>query len=143
MRKMSLFFLCSAMLLMAACAGSLPTVCDEISPGESVLCDIANKQGIRLEDVGLGLILVNSVAIKEGVYTRDQARGVVEKLLSCLDGSVTYALFRDRIQEYTAGYPGLLEVTQAYLYQFSLSKQISQTDREILTAWLNNRLKEL
>lgn len=145
MKKYFLLSILAAALVMllAGCAGNRPSVCDGIQPGDSLLCQIAADHDIQLEDVGLALVAVNAVAIGEGLYTRDQAQEVINRLLLALDGSITYAVFRDRIMEYTEKYPGLLDVAQTYLDRFALSKQIRETDRDILRTFLQKRLKAL
>ena len=130
--------------LVAACisTGNRPTVCNQIE-GPSILCQVATEHGVRLEDVGNGLILVNALAISEGAYTRADARQVLSRLLDALDGSVTYAVFKSRIQQATESFPGLLDVAKSYLDEFSLSNQVYDADREILRTWLTNRIKSL
>ncbi|MCG8643228.1 MAG: hypothetical protein MI862_26115 [Desulfobacterales bacterium] len=130
--------------LVAACisTGNRPTVCNQIEE-PSILCQVATEHGVRLEDVGNGLILVNALAISEGVYTRADARQVLSRLLDALDGSITYAVFKSRIQQATESFPGLLDVAKSYLDEFSLSNQMYDADREILQTWLTNRIKSL
>lgn len=143
MRKL-LWLALAGILVVSACtsSGNRPTVCEQIQE-PSILCQVAKEKNIRLEDIGNGLILVNAVAISEGVYTRGDAKHVLEKLSQALDGPVTYVLFKDQIIKYTNAYPGLLDVAMVYLDEFSLSKRMYEADRDILKTWLTSRIKSL
>ncbi len=146
MRKCLFGLLWVAVLLslVAACEfpGKRPTICDRVE-GPSILCQVAEKNGVRLEDVGTGLILVNAVAISEGVYTKSDAKNVLGKILQALDGPVTYVFFKEHIIRSTEAFPGLLDVATVYLEEFSLSKKMHDADRDILRVWLTNRIKSL
>jgi len=144
--KKLVVFLCLILAVGAVgfgCASRLPSVCDDVT-GPCLLCQTADKYNVRLEDIGNGLILVNMVAVNQGLYSVDDAKGVMESLLSALDGSsLTYALFKDKIIEYTKDYPGLLSVTSAYMDEFALSQYIYEADREILREWLKGWIQSL
>ena len=119
------------------------SVCDSIEPGESVLCDIASAQGVSLEVVGNGLIVVNAIAIGERLYSSREAIEVLEALYGTLEWPITYMLFRDEINKALANYPGLINIIEIYLTEFSLSKRISITDKEILQRWIQARISSL
>lgn len=132
--------------LMAGCTASATSqcsVCDNIESNESVLCDIAAKQGIPLESVGRGLIVVNAVAITGGLYTKDQAVTVLKVLRESLDNSVTYAVFAVFLEDYVKKYPEMMNVIQVYLDQFAVNRFINDVDKKILTDWLDERIKSL
>ena len=146
--KKALLLLIVFTLTLVSCAPlqrleSRPGVCDNISSGESVLCDMAQKSGIRPEDVGKGIVAVNAVLIARERYTYAQAVEVIDKLLMALDGPITYVIFKDKIQEFTKKYPGLLEVVREDLEYFALSNQIYPADKDILQNWLKRQRRYL
>jgi len=136
-----------ALLAMVGCAGmqTLPSICDTIEPSESVLCSIAERSGVRLEDMGTVLILANMVAIKEGLYTKADAIDVLSELHALLDkGALSYVMYRKEIYKYIADYPGLISVAEEYLSQFAGYYQFIYTkDRDILRGWIDKRIAEL
>ena len=137
-----MFFAMAVLVVACISTGTRPTVCDRIQ-GPSILCQVAGEHGVRLEDVGNGLILVNAVAISEGAYTKGDAKRVLRRLLESLDGPVTYALFKEHLINATESFPGLLDVARSYLDELSLSNRMHDADREILRTWLTNRIKSL
>lgn len=132
----------AAMLFIAACATG-PSVCDTMAPNESILCDTANKYGVKLEDIGNTLIVANAVAIGEGLYTSGQALQVVKSLRSILDDDITYLFFRDELMQWTSEYPGLFEVAMIYLSDFGFDIGLTSTDRNMLQEWFDARIETL
>jgi len=137
----------AAMVLMlfmvAGCVGTqtAPSVCDTVE--KSMLCDLAQDQGVRLEDIGLVLIVVNSVAIGEGLYSKDQARAVLVDLRAILDNPVSYVFFRANVYDSVDKYPELLEVCKLYLDRFTTGRIMYKADRAILISWLDDRIEAL
>ena len=131
-------------LFMTGCfTANLPSVCDT-APADSVLCKISNESDkIRLEDIGNGMIIVNTILISEGVYSKEDAATVLTGLIDALEKSLTYAVFKDIVLEYTAEYPELVQIAGIYLDEFSVSRLMSDFDRNILLKWANNRLNNL
>jgi len=119
-----------------------PSVCDEVTE-PSILCDLATEIDVRLETVGNAMIVVNAVAIAKGVYSEDDAREVILKLIEILDAGITYALFAERLVEVTDGSPGLMEVADVYLSQLQIKTPMYPIDKKILKAWLEKRLAYL
>ncbi len=141
-----------AFILFSGCSFwteySRESVCDDVQPGESVLCEIVNKMAqetgtdVTLEDVGAGIVMVNSAALASGKVSNEDVRKVVDKLLKALDGSVTYALFSKKLEDAVGS--GLLMVAKPLLDRFSLSKNLmKKKDLEILRNWLTERLEDL
>lgn len=125
--------------LLFACA-NLPSVCDTMT-GKSYLCDISKKYGVRLEDVGNGLIIINAVAISQGLYTKDQAKSVLEEIRALLENPITYSLFKAKVILKVDTYPGLLEVASVYFSELGMvDKTIYAADRDLLIAWIDKQL---
>lgn len=140
-------------LIFIACACippnvNRPSVCDNIE-GRSILCETAEKFStekipVRLEDIGRGMIIVNFGLIAAGVYDKADALKVVDRLILALDGSVTYAIFRDKFIEYTSEHPDLIQAAKPYLDEFGLVNMlITETDKTILRNWLKKRREAL
>ena len=153
MRK--IFALAFAALLMIStvaftgCAGwqNMPSTCDKYTEGESVLCGLADKIGVRLEDIGNVLIVANTVAIGEGVYTKEQANEVFTGIINLLGGPsdrafITYDQFRQGILDIAGKYPGLVMVASSYLDMFLGQQQIiTPVDKEMLVKWFEARIQ--
>lgn len=140
--KLFFIFIVCTLLLSGCIFPDLPSTCDD-APDESVLCSIASKSNMRLEDVGGAMIIINSVLIAEGAYTKADAQMVISLLLDSLTKSVTYAIFKDKFLTYSKSYPDLVKVADCYLETFSLQKQMCQFDRSLLIYWLTERLEKL
>ena len=131
-------------LLLVGCAtGDMPSKCDIIAPGDSILCDMAQERGIRIEDVGNAFIVVNAIAIGEGLYTREEAISVCEGLSEVLDDPITYIAFHAALSDRLDRYPGLLVVAMSYLNMFNLDIEMYAQDRALLVNWLDNRIISL
>ena len=130
-------------LVLVGCAGRLPTVCDEVK-GPSLLCDTAERYGVRLEDVGNGLIIANAIAIAEGLYTIDEAVEVMTELRDILDDPITYVTFKVEVYKRMEKYPGLIEVATVYFDELGgMAKEIYPIDRKLLVGWLDKQIKTL
>lgn len=146
MKKMcKLFLVVFAMSTIGGCGAlaTMPSVCDSVDPGESVLCDLAKDNKIRIEDVGNAFIFVNAIAIGEGVYTKEEAVEVCQALLDVLDTPITYIALRTELLDQVQKYPGLLEVAQSYMAIFNVDEDIYRKDRDLLIKWLNERIGSL
>lgn len=150
--KRVMAFVCAALLafttLFAGCATyqTFPSVCDTITE-RSVLCETADKIGVRLEEVGNVLIVANTVAITEGLYTAEQANAVFRKIIELLGGEatrsfITYEQFKLKIREILDKYPSLMIVADSYLDMFMSSQTIiTEVDKQILIEWLDGRIQ--
>lgn len=144
MRRVTFILMAICLLLLASCTTFQTTsVCDDITSGDSVLCDMATKQGVSLESIGHGLIVVNAVAITGGLYTKAEAVEVLGILRESLDRPITYMVFKVLLEEYTTKYSELLDILQIYLDQLDLDTLISDTDKDILRSWLDARILAL
>jgi len=128
-------------IFMLSCATTMPSVCDNVE--ESILCDLSRKSGIRLEDIGNGIIIANAVLISQGTYSKEDALGVMETVRLLLDKSARYHLFKKAIEDLVHDFPGLLEVSYSYLEVLDLDSRISPADRLILEQWLDRRIESL
>jgi hypothetical protein len=133
-----------AIMLATGCGilNNLPSVCDDKS-SPSLLCDVAEKNDIRLESAGLGIIIVNAALIGEGVYTREQAVSVLIEVRNVFEKSVSYVFARGEMNKALNKYPGMVEVASMFLNEFDSSKIMYRKDREIMITWLDNRIKSL
>lgn len=126
-------------LAMVNCAGfaNLPSVCDDLK--ESVLCDLAAENNIRLEDIGAVLIVANYAAIGQGYYTKEQASAVMTELRDLLKNPVSWTVFK--VQVYAQVDAGIIKVADDY---FSLLKSYTEMmyneDRRILIDFLNDQI---
>ena len=143
MKRLSLYLTLTILLASCGTAGNLPSTCDNIAPGESILCDMAKERGIRIEDVGNAFIVINAIAIGEGVYTREEALFVCKTLRAILDDPITYIQFHEALTSRINRYPGLLEVATSYLALFNMDIDIYPRDRTLLVSWLDDRIKRL
>lgn len=144
-KKIIMWFLALAIMFGSAGCGlfmDLPSVCDD-KKEPSVLCDIAAKAGVRLEDAGNLLIIVNAIAIHEGTYTIEQAITVLKGLRNTITGNVTYLIIRGKVEQAIINYPGLFAVTEIYINGFNSEQVILDKDRRMLIAWLDARIKSL
>ena len=131
-------------LLVSSCTWyqSRPSVCDNLSE-KSLLCMLAAKTGIKLEDMGTGLIIVNSILIAEGKYTQEQALEVVTTLRDILKKPVTYLYFYANVKDYLEKFPGLMLVDLDLLDELANSQVMHNPDRELLLNWLNTVIGDL
>jgi len=140
MKKILVIMLAMAMLFNVGACGKAPSVCDGIAPDQSRLCNIANKSGARLEDIGNMLIVANLVAIEGHVYTKVEAIVVIKVILAAVDEGSTYnillLLIKDKIQDN----PGLLIVGEMFMANLAIPDVISPYDQRLLSSWLNKQL---
>lgn len=140
-KYMGLIFLATC-LILTSCA-NLPSVCDTMTQ-KSYLCDISQKHGVRLEDVGNGLIVVNAIAIQQGLYTKEQAIKVLSEIDALLKYPISYAAFKAGVYEKVDAFPGLIEVASIYFSELGLlSQDILQADRKLLVDWIAKQLSFL
>jgi len=130
--------------ILSSCAGfkNLPSVCDDLEG--SALCDTADNAGVRLEDIGNAFIIANAISIGQGIYTKEQARVVLNELQDALMNPITWVLFSDIVKGKIEQYPGLLEIAEGYFTVLVDSyAQIYDADRTILVGWLGKQIKIL
>ena len=144
-RKTSVLLIILLVFGLIGCAGlQLKSVCDDLAE-PSYLCEIAKKFGVRLEDIGNGLIIVNAFAIGEGAYSLEDAIKLAKDLRSTLDDPLlTNALFGNKLSDKVKQYPGLFDVVDSYLSALKDSVEpMFKKDREILVNWLDKRIKSI
>lgn len=128
-------------LLLQGCAMTgipkPPSVCDELPPGESLLCDLAIKHDLNLETVGNLILVADLRAIKQKAYTKRQALHVFNTLEAAVgkDGVLGKDLALLAIK-YAYDYPELLLV-MPYLNYLKVEAPITEKDRELLTIWID------
>ena len=141
-KKIGLLLVIVALLVSGCGLMSGPSVCDDTTEA-SVLCDLSLKAGVRLENVGNMLIIVNAIAIGEGAYSKQDALHALEGLREFIDSSVSYVLVKSKALEIVDKYPGLFTLTELYLQGFDSTSLLSAKDQRILTTWLDNRIRSL
>lgn len=149
MKKLLVAAFLAIALVFTGCAGlgldNLPSKCDVLTE-RSVLCELADKAGVRLEDVGNVLIVANTVAIGEGLYTKAQAQEVFKGIVRLLGGPdpdtrafITYAELRDGIMKLVNKYPGLFLIAESYLDMFMQKQEfITEWDKKTLVNFFSN-----
>jgi len=142
----ALIIMCAAVYLSQGCAsvGTRPSVCDTITE-PSLLCEYSAEIGVRLEDVGTGLIVANAANIGLfKLYTTEQAVKVMKEIRAILDNPVSYAYFKGQIDQRLSQYPGLLQVAEAFFDTLGAQTQIMyRTDRDILIGFLDKQIEIL
>ncbi|MCK5611389.1 hypothetical protein KAR91_56485 [Candidatus Pacearchaeota archaeon] len=118
------------------------SVCDTITQ-PSYLCEIANKNNIRIEDVGNILMVANLLAIDQGVYTTAQALSEMKSIRDFLDNPVSYLAVLNLVTDSTSKYPGLFIVASIYIKQFNSSRIMYSKDQAILRSWLDLQIETL
>lgn len=133
-------------LLLSACITTMPSKCDTLTE-PSLLCQIAQDKGVRLEDVGNILIVANAVAIGEGLYSRKDAARVLKELEVILEDPISYIVFHKAITSRLNKYPGLFEVAMIYLDAMISTSARGQfmykADQAMLQAWIHDRITGL
>lgn len=130
-----------AIPIIVGCAGQLPSVCD--SKPDSVLCDIANRHGVRLETVGDIILVVNLRVIKQGVYTKHQAADALERMkMAYHAANFTAADLKALVLKYADDYPELILVMQ-YAGYFDAPTVLKSKDIEMLDWYVDQQLTYL
>ncbi len=119
-----------------------PSVC-ESDEGPSLLCVMAEKNGVKLEAVANALIIANAIMIGEGVYSRAQAIEVLSDLLTILERPVSYRYFRLELLNALDKYPGLILVANSYINQFTMPQIMFKRDRGYIQWILRNQIEVL
>ena len=146
-RRSLITALCVSISLIFGCAmlSPGPSVCEDIEQ-PSVLCAMVEQVGggkLKLEDIGNGLVIANAIALAEGLYTKDEAITVLTDLRSILYDPVSYVVFQTAIKEYVSAYPGLLQIANSYIDQFTMTQTMFRTDRDLLISWLTTQIEGL
>lgn len=144
-KKIGLSFMAFCLVVMLAGCSLLPSgpsVCDDKS-SPSLLCDIADKSGIRLETVGNMIIIVNRVAILSGQYTNAHAATVLKNIRQAIENPVSYIFFKAVVENNIGKYPGLFDMASSYISEFISPDIMHRKDRFILISWLDNRIIDL
>ena len=138
--KKFLLVLIAMSIMFTGCSlkGILPSACDN-NIEESFLCDMADRFDIRVEDIGNGIIILNSILIDKNVYTLEQSYEVVHNIKIVLDDPLSWFDLGKEIKENTAKYPGLYEISSLYINEFMQYPDlpINNFDKELLIGFFN------
>ena len=130
---------------ITGCAGliNLPSVCDDMPPGESWLCAASHSTGVSLGTVSLSIRVAHAAALGSGLYSPKEALAVVSSLDRALDVPITYVAFKEVLLSEAAAHPGTLEIGGIILSTFTVPEVVKPADVAILKSWLANRRAEL
>jgi len=140
MKKIIIGFL---IFLLAGCTVSMNSVCNSLQPGDSDLCALADSMGVKLEDIGNGLVLANLIAIDKGEYTLEQAVDVLLVLHSLIEAGISYNGLRSNLIELDSAFPGLLDIGFIYINRLNSTKIMKRADREILLSFIQGQIDNL
>ena len=145
MRRLLLAALCS-FVMVAGCAWlglqKPPSVCDDMAPGESVLCDLAGAYDLHLETVGDLFLVVNLRAIKQGAYTAQDAIDFFERAKVFAQAEVSPMDLRMLVLAYVQDFPELL-LLSPYLAYMDTPEPITGADKKMLGWWVDYNLRLL
>ena len=128
---------CSAIKKIPVIQGT--SVCEAINGG-SLLCHVAEKHNMTLEQIGTIIVLVDYSAIRSGVYSKDTAINVLAQIEAVLEKPVSYAYLKQWLVGTLANKPELIEITD----MFPSSPLIMyETDRSILRGFIERHLDSL
>ena len=139
MKKAIIYLLVVFVLFSVGCGlkGILPSECDGIAE-YSFLCNLADRFDTRLEDIGNALIIVNSILIGEEIYTKEQALEISADMKDILKNPISWLAFGEELERNTEKYPGLYDVSELYIAEFSKSTEIiGEFDKEKLIGFFS------
>jgi hypothetical protein len=114
--------------------------CDNLQPGESVLCDIATDLDVHLETIGDLFIGFDLQGIQDGHFTKEEARSALIKFQSVYQtANFSADDLRLLIMEYTARYPAFI-LLKRYVGSLQVHKLLKDVDRYILDYHINDHL---
>ena len=147
---MKKFIILLSVLLIGCAAIGIkppPSVCDNITPGESLLCDLAKKNDLHLETVGNILMLCNFAAIEEGTYKADEALAVLKRVRAAVAFQSSGAALVKIVMSALESRPMLamagIMVISPYLSYLDTPDIIKAKDQELLNIWLDQQIKIL
>lgn len=141
-KKLLIAVLICVLLTSCSALQTKPGIC-ETNTEPSFLCAVAAEHGVKLEDVGVVLIVANAVAIGEGAYSAEDAIEVLTELRDVLKNPVSYLFFRYRVKKALYKYPALFTVADVYLDAVASPQIMHPFDRALLKSWLNARIRDL
>lgn len=140
---MLMFLSVSIVCLTGGCAHiqEMPSVCDTISPDDSVLCRIATSHGVRLETIGDSLRFANALAIGFHQYTAEDAVEVAKKLKDIINTpNVTTFIFESALKDFREQFPGMIEAVAPYLIGTGLDIPFAPWDIDHMNSWFDETI---
>lgn len=145
--------LAAGAVLLSGCAGMgplknvppPPSICDNTQPEDSLLCALAHKYGVRLEDVGNIMVLFNVAAIEQNAYSAAQSRQFFNNLRTVLaaDG-ITGQNIMVYVLRSLKGSPALVAagilVVSPYIQYLDTQEVFTATDKTWLNKWIDDQL---
>lgn len=144
-----------AVFVLTGCAGmtatgSLPkpvSVCDGLAAGDSLLCKLANENGIHLETVGNIFMFANVAAIESNAYATTDAVKFMQTAKVLLatkikTGADLFAYVNALVKNTRLVAAGLI-VISPYLPYINTPDPLMDKDREMLNSWLDQQISLL
>lgn len=130
------------MILFLGCGFNFPSVCDNLEE-KSDLCAYAEKAGVRLEDFENGIIILNSLAIGQELYSAEQAKEIITDLKVAVISPLSWLVLKTDIEQKLEKYPGLFIVTESYLSVMTGVDPIPDYDKNRLIGLFDRMLNLL
>lgn len=144
MAKKYYFFILGLMFLTAACVTpeKKPSVC-ETNTAPSYLCEVAEKYGTTLENIGAVLIVSNALALGGGAYSPEDALKVLREIRAILDNPVSYLFFGAQVKKRLFKNPAMFTVSETYISQFNSPQIMRPFDQAILRSWIDKQIRNM
>jgi hypothetical protein len=139
MSKYTLLILSILVVFAVSGCGTMPSVCDKAPAGESVLCDLSKQHDLNLEQIGTLVMVLNLRAIKNGSYSAQEASFVLEDIRDSLRVPTSAVDLKNLILAYVVDYPELI-LLSPYFSTLDTPRILTQRDRDMLTAWIDQQL---
>lgn len=144
-------------LILVLCFGTIgcaglglkppPSVCDNLAQGESLFCEIAQKNGIHLETTANLFLFANFAAIDAGAYSAKDAIKVL--------GDIRYAasfearatdlvrIVRDVFKANSNLAMAGIMIISPYLSYVDVPDALRPKDRDMLIKWIDDQISLL
>jgi hypothetical protein len=125
---------------MLGCATNLPSKYMVETHGDCLLFQIAEKRGVRIEDMGNVIRVAGIVGRNESGLTPDKAIEIYSSVESVLTLKPTGYEFVREINLISADYVELAEIALMYAGDFQVPYQLDDQTIEILQKWCQDRI---
>jgi hypothetical protein len=131
-------------IMLFSCATDLTSKYDSAEYNGCLICDIADKRGVRLEDVGNGIRIAGFTAREMDAYTASQAIEVLEKIKTALQMPISGATLIVYLGDLQAEYAEVLSIAMSYAGDFGkVTQTLDEMSVDILLKFINERLAVL
>ena len=115
------------------------SICDTIQT-ESVLCQLAEKKGMTLEEIGTAIVIVNYAAIRADVYSAGSAIEVLKQMKAVISRPVSYSYLRKWLLGTLLNAPELVEISEMFP---NTPLIMYNADRDILIGFIDRHISNL